>query len=375
MDANELVDQAESLAARLEERSSETERLRVLSPETIKDLTDGSFFRAIVPPEHGGLGLSPAVVCRVGRELAKGCVSTGWVTAFLMGHCWLAAQFPKRTQQDVFTDGYMLGAAALSPGAVALKVDGGFSISGRSPWASGVQHSDWAMVMGMVQDDDGQVLDVRLFLLPIGAVTIEDVWHTDGMRGTGSNTIVTEDVFVPEDYSISLAVLNTREGTRDISFIPFLTLIAAGPALGGAEAAVAEFRARVEKRVMAYTLGEQAKQQPVAQMRIGRAIAQLRAATALFESAVDKMAAAPVTPEEAAELRLDGAKVVEICRLAVADCCAAAGGSIHFLSEPLQRIQRDLNTLSGHAIFDMDRAAEAAGRLAVGFEPDPLRLL
>jgi 3-hydroxy-9,10-secoandrosta-1,3,5(10)-triene-9,17-dione monooxygenase len=375
MDADELSNRARALVAVLAERSAETEELRRLSPDTIRDLTDGSFFRAVVPLEHGGAALSASVVCDVGRELAKGCVSTGWVAAFLMGHNWLVAQFPEDTQQEVFRDGYMLGAAALSPGPVARQIDNGYSVSGRSPWASGVQHSEWAMVTGIVQDDDANVVDVRLFLLPMAAATIDDVWHTDGMRGTGSNTIVTDDVFVPSDYSISLTKLNSLEGTRDISFIPFLSLIAAGPALGAAEAAVAGFVERVEQRVMAYTLGERAKERPIAQMRIGRAISQLRAATALFDSAVDEMTAGPMSQADAAAIRLDGATVVELSRLCVADCCAAAGGSIHFLSEPMQRIQRDINTLSGHAIFDMDRAAEASGRLAVGFPADPMRLL
>ncbi|NNE73726.1 MAG: acyl-CoA dehydrogenase [Acidimicrobiales bacterium] len=373
MDAATLTARARELAPVMAERAAEAERLRRLPDQTIADLRDADFFRAVVSTERGGHGLSPSVIPAVATEFAQGCVSTGWVTGFFMVHNWLVAQFPDSAQDEVLVDGYVLAPAALSPTATATPVEGGYTLSGRSPWATGIHHCNWVMLTGMVHDAAGAVVDARMFMLPLADVMIDEVWHTDGMRGTGSDTIVTEGAFVPAHRSISM--LELANPASGVPFVPLLAAVAAAPAVGAAIGAVDAFADRIRTRVLAYTLGQEAKERPVAQMRIGRARADVDTAEALLDRTVRETLAGPLDPLAIARLRLGAAKAVEVSRTAIADCCAAAGGSVHFVSEPLQRFQRDVNTLSGHAIFDLDRAAESYGRLAVGLPSDPMQFL
>ncbi len=91
-------------------------------------------------------------------------------------------------------------------------VAGGYRISGKgSPFASGVDHSAWLMLGGMTQEPQPEW---KLFLVPTRDCKIVDTWHTAGMRGTGSKTVVTDNVFVPDSMVLSLAELRDGKSSR-----------------------------------------------------------------------------------------------------------------------------------------------------------------
>jgi 3-hydroxy-9,10-secoandrosta-1,3,5(10)-triene-9,17-dione monooxygenase len=97
-------------------------------------------------------------------------------------------------------------AGAFTPG-VARRVDGGLRMSGRRANASGAHHATWASITATVTGDDGEVVGAVMGTVPVSELTLEDTWHTVGMRGTGSSTLVGEDVFVPEHMTMSIARL------------------------------------------------------------------------------------------------------------------------------------------------------------------------
>ena len=82
--------------------------------------------------------------------------------------------------------------------ATTVPVDGGWRVTGRWPWASGSMHAQWAACGIHMKNEQGEMVNLGLSLMPIGELTIEDTWFMAGMKGTGSNTIVAKDVFVPE---------------------------------------------------------------------------------------------------------------------------------------------------------------------------------
>jgi alkylation response protein AidB-like acyl-CoA dehydrogenase len=381
----ELRARAEKLVPNVAARAREAEELRRVPDATIAEFTAADFWRALTPRRFGGLELPFPVVPQVGQEIGRGCISSAWVLTFLMMHGWLLAMFCEETQAEVFGKrGYGLAPGALSPTGRAVPVEGGYRLSGRWSWATGVMHSDWVLVTGI---PEGEM--PRMMLLPIGDVQVDDVWHTDGMRATGSNDIVARDVFVPERRTISFAELAEgrtpgaalHEGSLyRIPLVPMLCFTAASPALGGAHAALHHFDERMRSRVLAYSRGEAQKDAPSARIRLGRATARLRAATALFEETVGGLdetyrSGASFSRQERAACRLASAHVVAECKGIVNELCDGAGASIHHLDSPLNRIQRDLNTLSGHAVFDYDRAADLYSRVLLDVDVEPTDLL
>lgn len=201
------------------------------------------------------------------------------------------------------------------------------------------------------------------------------------MRATGSNTVVVSNRFVPGHRTIG------RERLMDAServpgdvmsgfpVVAVLSLVAAAPALGAAEAAVESFRQRLSQRVLAYTFGEKQADQPAARVRLATALSEVRAARAVWDGALAALSAsvAAGTPTVADRMaaRLAAASVVRLARQSISTVCEGSGASVYSETSPLQRLQRDVEVLKGHVIFDWDRCAELAGRVALGFEPSP----
>ena len=378
--AAELVGRARDLAPVLVARAQEAEALRQLPEATMTDLRNAGFFPLLVPRRFGGHELDYLTLIDIGRELGRGCASSAWVAVFFMLHNWLAAMWPEETQAELWADRpYMLAPGALAPVGVAEVEAGGFRLSGRWPWGTGVMHCDWAMVAAPL--DTGGITDRLMFLLPRTDFTVIDVWHTDGMRGTGTNDIVAESAFVPARRVVSSVeiaqgrsagiLLHRHNPLYRLPLSPALALAAAAPAVGAAEAALDFFRQRLSERVLPYSGGVTQRDRPAAQIRLARATTELWAARLLYDDATAELTSLTeaATLHQRARLRMAAAHVVGVCRRVVWDLAEASGAGAHFLDSPLQRTARDLGTLSGHVVYDWDAIAELFGRLDLGLEP------
>jgi alkylation response protein AidB-like acyl-CoA dehydrogenase len=382
MSHNRLLGWAESMVEPLAARAQEAERLRELPKATIDDAERAGLFKMVVPVELDGWGLGLRSLAQSTRILATGCMSSAWTLSFLTMHNWFVARGSRELQRDVFgARPYAMMPCPLAPTGTAVPVDGGYRLSGRWQWATGVQHGDWVMVNAMVQRADGP--ESMFCVTPIDSVEVADVWHTSGMRGTGSNDVVADEVFVPGHRTISSADLRadqppgaTLVADRFVSYplTPVLTLVAAAPALGGAEAAVDHFRAYVSSRTLAYSMGDRQAEQPASQIRLADALATIRAARLVWEDAIYQVCEAydggqTIDRAERGRFRLAAAHTVRLSAQAVSTVLEGAGASVHAESSPLQRINRDLLTLKGHVVFDWDRTAQLVGKLELGIEP------
>lgn len=377
MDVTELTDLVDAEAA-------EAERIRQLTPVVMDAATDMDLFRMVVPTRYGGRGAGLAELIDTTRELAKGCPASAWTLSFLVMHNWLITRFPERLQDEILggEPGYGLVPAPLAPtGSMRSVTDAGgrpgWEVSGRWEWATGVRHADWVMVTGI--EDRSDTIAVRFAVLPIDEVQVEDVWHTSGMRATGSDTVVVEGRFVPEHRTlVAESLLESGppadgDGLAHLPVMGVLALLAAAPAVGAAERAVDEYERRLRERVLAYSLGDRAAEQPHAQVRLGTALADVAAARAVLDAAVERLDAIDGSDEPMRDrmaVRLAAADAVRRSVALIDLVCAGAGASVYKLDSPLQRLQRDVDVLKGHVIFDWDRTAELAGRVALGL---PLR--
>ncbi len=167
-------------------------------------------FYHFVPRVYGGLEFDVDSFVDTMMPLAEGCASTGWVTAFCVEHNWMMSQFPKEAQDEIFSEfPYIIAPGVTQPPGKVERVKGGYRLTGRWKWGTGVMHADWVLAAGMVQDEGAQPA-ILFFALPIGDAKVIDVWHVDGMVGTGSNDIVIDDVFVPEHRALNMG--HMREG-------------------------------------------------------------------------------------------------------------------------------------------------------------------
>jgi alkylation response protein AidB-like acyl-CoA dehydrogenase len=375
LDHVEFVRRCEALVPHLARLAPEAEELRRLPEETLELVTEADLWRGVVPTSLGGHGLGLAALAGGTRALAHGCPASAWTISFLILHGWLLSRLPVGGREELFAGGAIpMAPAPLAPTGTVTPTDGGYLLSGRWEWATGVLHADWVMVHAVQAEPE---LSTRFLVVPVADVEVEDVWHTSGMRATGSNAVRIDGRFVPEHRSIAAAsMLQAAEavdgdGMAGLPVPPVLALVASAPALGAAEAAVGLFEQRLAERVLAYSLGDRQREQPAAQVRLATAMSDLRAARLGWQAAVDDLARqpelGPVDEQQRVGTRLAAAATVRASRQVIGTVCEGAGASVYFSSSPLQRLQRDVEVLKGHVIFDWDRTAELAGRFALGF--------
>ncbi|MEM7218654.1 MAG: acyl-CoA dehydrogenase family protein [Pseudomonadota bacterium] len=370
----------QNLTPMIEAHAAEAETLRRPVDAVIDALRDTGVFMSYVPSRYGGLEIDTDTFIDVGLAVSQACTSTGWVTTFYMEHNWMLAQFPTLTQDAIFgAQGYILAPASISPSGKANAVDGGYRLSGRWPWGTGVMHADWILLNAMVE---GTVPDPRMFLVPRSEIEVEDTWYAAGMEGTGSNDMIAEDLFVPAARSESLIAMAFGRGSGATGpcyrhpMLPLLTLAAGTPALGAARRALELFKARLGERTLYGTPNKQAER-PSAQILLGNCSARLRSAETVLRAVGHEFSAwgdreAPCPTEDRARMRVQVAQVVQTCRDVVQALMQRSGAGAHMRTQPMQRLLRDINTLSCHTVFDEDLGGENYGRILLGMDPASL---
>jgi 3-hydroxy-9,10-secoandrosta-1,3,5(10)-triene-9,17-dione monooxygenase len=342
-------------------------------------LLDAGTARILVPPRFGGYGLGFDTWFEVVREISKADASHGWCASLFIHHAHLVGQFPEEAQRTIWADGPDVAiAASFAPRAQVAGAAGGYRVSGQSSaFASGVGHSSWVIVGGLVHD--GGPPEWTLFLIPPGAYQVRDTWFTTGMRGTGSNTIVTEDVFVPSTRVLKRSELRDGKGpggtvnASPIFRTPFflyapLTFVA--PMLGAAQGAYEHFREWTKTR--AAQDGTSVAERTSVQVRMARAAADLDAAELLLRRTTQL-----AEPPQALASRLlarsvrDFARASELTVTAIDTLLALSGTAGFATSHPIQRAWRDIHFASMHISLNTETNYAHFGRMELGLGRDP----
>ena len=380
------VDVSAEFVAALAQRADEAERMRRLPAATINDFKASGLATLLLPARFGGRQAQFSQLLDPVRRMAHGCTSSAWTLGFYILHNWMLSLFDIEVQEEVFAAGPVLAPAPLAPTGRGSVVDGGIRLTGRWSWATGIMDADWVIVGAVIEGDER--IYPALVVLPADETEVADVWHTAGMRGTGSHDVIVTDVFVPLRRIVSVVDIYSGTAPGSIAhdaatyrwpMVPALALTAAMPVLGAAEKVVELYQALVQERVLAYS-GVAQKDQPAAQIRLGDARVRLRAVSALVAdtaAGIERIVAAGDRVPRAvrADARAAAAHTVHESRAIIADLLEASGASAHFLSNPLQRAKRDVDIAAGHVVFDYDLSRELSGALSLGAGISPLAMI
>ena len=366
-----LLDRVWAITPLVASRAREAERRRKPDDDVIEALEASGVFRSFVPGRFGGYEIGLDLFVDIGVAVSEACPSTGWVTTFYMEHNWLLTLFSDELQEEVFGAApFVLAPGSVNPkGGEATPKGDGYELTGHWQFGTGIVHADRVLLNAdIVTEPPG---GSRLFLVRPEEVEVRDTWHVDGMVATGSRDILATSLHVPEHY-VSLAEPPGVTAGEDATYLmrlpvrPFLSLTAAIPALGAARRAVELYRELVGKRVKFGTRRVQG-QGAATQIRLANALAEVRAAETVLRAAARAMEAharrqAELSPLDLIELRLAIAHVVRDCRRVVWHVMEGSGASVHYLDHELQRINRDVQMMSAHTVFDVDLVAEQCGR-------------
>ena len=200
-----IIQRARDMVPTLRARQEETEELGRLPDVTSRELVDAGFYRILQPRRFGGYEFDLPTFSRVAIQLARGCPSTGWAFTLTAGHAHLlASYFSEEAQVEIAgADGDIRVPGRFRPGT-AVEVDGGYRCTGTFDYVSGCDSATY-LTFGFALDDDltaGELATDVITLIPFDEVEIIHNWDVLGLRGTGSNRVIVDDVFVPSHMTI-----------------------------------------------------------------------------------------------------------------------------------------------------------------------------
>jgi 3-hydroxy-9,10-secoandrosta-1,3,5(10)-triene-9,17-dione monooxygenase len=381
----ELLARAEALVPLLRERAPRAEQLRRLPDETIADLHESGLFRILQPARVGGSELPYRALFELTAVIGQGCGSTAWVLGNLAAHHWLLGMWHPEAQDEIWgqsPDSLISSALAFARGR-ARRVEGGYRLSGRWPFSSGIDPSTWNIFGAIVNDEETGQSEPRMFLVPASDYTIIDTWQVIGLAGTGSNDVEVVDVFVPAYRTLSGERIRggpnrgSEVNPGTLYKLPAVSLFAfavAGVSLGIARGAIQNFIETTRTRRSAYT-GRNIADFTNMQVHLAEAAALADAAEASVLHDCDeatRITEAGVVPsiEQRARYRRDGAFAATLCTRAVDLLFAATGGNAIYESNPIQRAFRDVHAANAHYMLNWDVNGAIYGRVALGLPPD-----
>ncbi|MFC9946658.1 acyl-CoA dehydrogenase family protein [Streptomyces pratensis] len=382
-EASDLLRNARELVPLLARNAEQGERDRRLTDESVKLLTDGGMFRLAVPKRYGGHEVSLRTLIDVSAVLAEGDGSSSWVVAVGSSLAWVVSLFPEQAQDEVFgADPDTRVSGVLTPSATAQRVDGGFRVSGRWHYASGAWHAGWSVIGFPVPDATGQIVDQGMALIPASDYTVEDTWFVAGMRATGSNCLVAQDIFVPDHRVVSVPKAMAgdypvqRSGGRlpRSAFVQFLTaapLVATQLGLG--RAALELVKDRSADKAITFTFFEKQRDSTAFQLRIAEATQKIDTAHLhVYRAAADIDGAAgrgeALDPLQRIQARADLSGAVGHVTEAIDILLTAHGAASFADTNPLQRIWRDSAVSARHAILQPAMIKEMYGKALLGVE-------
>jgi 3-hydroxy-9,10-secoandrosta-1,3,5(10)-triene-9,17-dione monooxygenase len=381
--ADELVARARALAPRLRERAVKAERERNIPRESVAEYLASGLIHTLRPRRWGGYEHDHETAFDIAVELGRStCGSSAWCLNYFADHACILAHFPEEAQHDVWSrDTAACIATSAKPTGKVSVAPGGYRLGGRWSWCSGLSHSQWIMIGGLVFRPGEDHPDMRLFLVPVAEVKQEDTWHCAGLSGSGSNTSVLDDVFVPEHRSVSFASMRdacspgSRLNGNPIYRTPFIAVHSyalLAPALGLARGAYAEFVQWTRERCLTYTQLAIAQHVPV-QIRIAEIGARIDAAELLARRALAtaRKDYAGMTLETRTLLRRDFSYALVMLREAMDALIKISGSSGLLDGNPVQRCWRDVHAISSHVVMSWDVPAENFGRSELGLGLNP----
>ena len=384
---DQLLKSVDGIAETIRADAATSEQLRELPESSVEALEHAGIFRMVLPRELGGYEADPITQHEVIDRLAYHDASAGWSGFIGAGSsAFAAANIPEAGLQEVQASlasghGWTRFAGSPAPAGRATPVDGGYRVSGRWPWASGIHHSPWVFAgAAILKDGEVEQSDFgfpvgKLMVMPKSDVQVEDSWHTAGLRGTGSAHFNGREIFVPEHRTIPFPFSEPQRGGA-LFRLPVLGFF--GPAFSGfpqgvGRRALDDFLRFAKRKTR---LGQQRaiSEREVVQRELGQAYGELRAAGLWVREELAKLwdelnagiePSALSTPQRLASF----SQCADAATRATECAYRYAGGDALFSSSPFQRLLRDMRTAAQHILLS-EANYEAFGKALFEAAPD-----
>jgi len=361
--ADAMVAKARELRPLFQDEAAAGERQRSPTKVAEQALFDNKLLSALLPKRLGGVGLSFTDFCRMQIEIAKGDPAISWVVQIINGTSWVTSLAPDSVQDVVFANGPAAVCGAYNPPGKARKVDGGWVINGAWPYTSGSRQSTWAQQGVVLEGYDGPVVPgISMCYIPFSDLTIKDTWYVTGMQGTGSDTSIATDVFIPEGQMV---LMDERAGQIDrtkrhfgapsdvLPVVPVVRTTGIAQLIGAVEAMLEIVRAEASKKPVLTTLIAPRTNSGAYMRDLGEAAAMIETAKLILfhlTGDFDDMALTgrEFTLDAKARHRGQCSQMIRMIHEASESLMFQAGSSAFALDKPISRYWKDVSMALRH---------------------------
>lgn len=387
-ESNELIEKllagAEKVGKLAEQEAQEAERNATVSVNVVNLLKESQISRMLLPKKYGGPQIDLHTFAKIIRRVSYYNVSAGWLTYLFPLHNTLPSYLPPKGRDEVVNQGGLI-ADVFAPVGKAERDGEGYRISGTYNFASGVLYSDWVGLGLMIQFPEKDQPEFCMPIMPITDVTVVKNWDTFGLRGTGSNQVIADSVYVPIHRILRLEVMDStrrppeKDYDKEYPFyhVPFFSAFYMGfpnVALGGAERILAEFKLQSEKRVRLME-GIRESESPRSQRVLAELTTEFHAAEALMERYIYLLENYENENEHTAgagEFFAIRTKIIKICVDIAVRALLTLGGAALYKGGTTEIILRDLISVATHKTSLYEDSVASFGKEVFGFDPEAL---
>ena len=385
-DTPPVLEAARRLAPLVRENAAKIDADRELPKHVFHALADAGLYLMCVPRAVGGLETDFPTYLQVLEELGRADASTAWTVSQGANWSCYSARMSRKAAREIWID-TPRSVVSNTPSATAkaVVVPGGFRVTGRQPFSTGIMHASWIASHAQIIEN-GEVRlrngkpETRWCLIPRAEVEVIDAWHTKGMRGTGTHSFEVKDVFVPEErtlYYSGAPIVSPAPRYK----IPVTLGFGAGDgmvALGLARNAIDAFFEVAGSKAPRHMTGL-LRDQSISQVAVGKAEADLGSGRAYLMQAAREIwdeatKDAPATSlDSRTKLRLASTHAIHLASGIVQSLYQLCGATVVFDSHVLQRLMRDMNVITQHSQARIAHD-EIVGKHRLGLEIDESRL-
>ncbi|MFM0203689.1 acyl-CoA dehydrogenase family protein [Paraburkholderia fungorum] len=374
-----IVEKARSLVPFIRDNAQASEDNRRVQETVVNALQSAGLYHISVPTRLGGSGANFRTFIEAVAEVARGDGGTAWAMALLNVCTWFASLYSDKAQQEAFAEPGTRICGIFTATAHSERVMGGFRVTGEWWYASGSLHAQWANLGIKIGENPDGSPQLGLALVPCSDLSLRDTWYVAGMRASGSNTLVADNIFIPDERIQAFTDMAAENYTRPdsdeandyASFVPVAEIVLVAAQLGLAREAIELTLSKSAKKNVAYTTFNSVSVSPVHQIKLAEATSKADQAHLLVARAcadIDRAAARHEKLEMTtrARIRMDTGAAGQLCREAINMLLSVNGASSFAQTNPLQRIWRDSEVASRHAFVLPEMASLIYGRSLFG---------
>ena len=374
-DLAHYIKKARDIAALIADAGHRIDAERRIPEEITNRMADEGFFRLLIPKSLGGAELPHPDFRKIVSVFAEADGSTGWCVNQNNVFSTNSARVPEQTAHEVWTvQRNVVTNGPPMPYTRADIVEGGYRISGRWNFSSGIPHATWVAALTPVYPPgQSEPSEMRTMLLPKSEVNVLDVWNVGGLRGTGSHSFEVQDAFIPAARSYS-----TTAGSREpgpLYYIPTTLLFCSGFATVALGAARAGLDSAIKLAIGKTQMGRETtmRDESTTQRMVGEAEAIWNAARAYLDESANAMWEGvcrnrDLTMEERINVRLSSTHAIRQAAKVVDIAYTLCGSSAIFAVNPIQRKFQDVHAIT-QQIQGRPTHYDTAGQFYLGLEP------